>query len=490
MPYSVFGEGKRTVLLMPPWSLASSRIWKMQVPYLAARHRVITVEPRGAGGADTPRRSRDYAEPELAADCLAVLDACGVERCTLVSHSRGAQRTLLLSTEHPDRVDGAVFAALLFPVTRPSTVARLSLTEPFKQLFRLPGAPIPGDVGELVRQFNAPAWRRDYPAFVRWFIARTASAPYSSRVWEEAVEWALEAGPEVLIASWLGPTPPMSRPRQRALAGQMRCPVLVISGTADRITPHADARALAAAARGQLYVIEGGDHAAIVRRPVEVNLALSGFLEGLDASSARHRHQDERRAPEATTGLAPASDGADTVAPPPRRRPGTGPGRVLYVSSPIGLGHVRRDLAIAQQMRELRPGLAIDWLAEDPVTRLLSAAGERILPASGRLSSESRHWTAAASGHRLQALEAFRAMNEINLANYMVFRDATVAERYDLVIADEGWFVDYYLHEDPRQKRFAYAWLADFIGVTAVPEDDETQAVRARAGARGARLGR
>jgi len=43
------------------------------------------------------------------------------------------------------------------------------------------------------------------------------------------------------------------------------------------------------------------------------------------------------------------------------------------------------------------------------------------------------------------------------------------------VIADEGWFVDYYLHEDPRQKRFAYAWLADFIGVTAVPEDDETQ---------------
>jgi hypothetical protein len=55
---------------------------------------------------------------------------------------------------------------------------------------------------------------------------------------------------------------------------------------------------------------------------------------------------------------------------------------VLYLSSPIGLGHARRDLAIADELRKLRPGLQVDWLAQDPVTRLLARRGEQIHPAS------------------------------------------------------------------------------------------------------------
>ena len=41
-----------------------------------------------------------------------------------------------------------------------------------------------------------------------------------------------------------------------------------------------------------------------------------------------------------------------TDASAPRDRPK----RVLYLSSPIGLGHVRRDLAIADELRQQRPG--------------------------------------------------------------------------------------------------------------------------------------
>ncbi len=34
--YEVFGEdGRQTLLLMPPYCIVHSRIWKMQVPYLA-----------------------------------------------------------------------------------------------------------------------------------------------------------------------------------------------------------------------------------------------------------------------------------------------------------------------------------------------------------------------------------------------------------------------------------------------------------------------
>ena len=64
-------------------------------------------------------------------------------------------------------------------------------------------------------------------------------------------------------------------------------------------------------------------------------------------------------------------------------RAGRAAKRALYVSSPIGLGHVRRDLAIADELRKLHPDLEIDWLAQHPVTTVLAEHGERIHPASG-----------------------------------------------------------------------------------------------------------
>ena len=43
--YEVFGTGEPTVLLLPTWSIVHSRIWKMQVAYLARHCRVITFAP-------------------------------------------------------------------------------------------------------------------------------------------------------------------------------------------------------------------------------------------------------------------------------------------------------------------------------------------------------------------------------------------------------------------------------------------------------------
>src|SRR2546421_4441275 len=41
--YEVFGDGHEpTILLLPTWSIIHSLVWKMQVPYLARHHRVIT----------------------------------------------------------------------------------------------------------------------------------------------------------------------------------------------------------------------------------------------------------------------------------------------------------------------------------------------------------------------------------------------------------------------------------------------------------------
>ena len=43
-------------------------------------------------------------------------------------------------------------------------------------------------------------------------------------------------------------------------------------------------------------------------------------------------------------------------------------------------------------------------------------------------------------------------MDEIMIANFMVFHDLVQDERYDLWIGDEAWEVDYFLHENPEEK--------------------------------------
>ncbi len=147
--------------------------------------------------------------------------------------------------------------------------------------------------------------------------------------------------------------------------------------------------------------------------------------------------------------------------------------RALFVSSPIGLGHALRDVAIAKELRNLVPGLQIDWLAQHPVTTVLGAEGERIHPASAHLASESAHIESESAEHDLHCFQAYREMDEILVANFMVFHEVVTETDYDLWIADEGWDVDHFLHEHPELKRANYAWLTDFVGFLPMPDGGE-----------------
>ena len=127
-------------------------------------------------------------------------------------------------------------------------------------------------------------------------------------------------------------------------------------------------------------------------------------------------------------------------------------------------------------MRKLHPDLEIDWLAQHPVTRVLEERGERIHPASADLTSESGHIESESAEHDLHAFQAIRRMDEILLANFMVFHDLAREDDYDLWIGDEAWELDYYLHENPEQKTAAYAWLTDFVGWLPMADGGEREA--------------
>ncbi|MDQ1507929.1 MAG: hypothetical protein QOD57_5656, partial [Actinomycetota bacterium] len=154
-----------------------------------------------------------------------------------------------------------------------------------------------------------------------------------------------------------------------------------------------------------------------------------------------------------------------------RRRP-----RVLYLSSPIGLGHVRRDLAIADALRKERPEVEVEWLTQSPVSDFLEQRGETVHPASAFLASESTHIESESGEHDLHAFQAIRRMDELLVANFLTFADVVDDRYYDLVVGDEAWDVDYFLHENPELKRFAYAWITDFVGWLPMPSGGSAEA--------------
>jgi pimeloyl-ACP methyl ester carboxylesterase len=429
--YEVFGEGDPTVLLLPTWSVVHSRTWKAQVPYLARHMRVLTFDGRGNGRSDRPPQPEAYAVEEFAADALAVLDATATPQAMLLSSSRGALWALHLAAEHPQRVAGSVFVSPTVPLVPRHPRRNVPFDEPLPEY-------------EGWAKYNRHYWLQDYRGFLEFFMSQVFIEPHSTKQIEDAVGWGLETTPETLLATVEGPM--VSKAEVEVLARRVRCPVLVIHGDEDAIVPHAAGAALAQVTGGTLMTFAGSGHCPQGRDPVRFNLLLGDFLKPAPPAVQSWRRAMTRRK------------------------------RALYISSPIGLGHARRDLAIADELRQLRPDLEIDWLAQHPVTAVLQARGERIHPASANLVSESRHIENEAAEHDLHVFQAFRHMDEILLANFMVFHDVVRAEPYDLWIGDEAWELDYYLHENPEEKRAAYVWLTDFVGWLPMPDGGEREA--------------
>ncbi len=435
--WEAFGSGEPTILLLPTWELVHSRAWKAQVPDFSRRHRVVTFDPRGNGRSDRPGTYEAYARHEFANDALAVLDAVGVERAIVVGWCDMGE-SLILAAEHPDRVASLVLVSPPVPLAG-REVAAYSFDDPL-------------DTDEGWAKENRHYWLRDWPGYVEWFMSQVFSEPHSTKQIEDGVTWGLETDAQTILAGFRGwDTKELDAATAVDLCARIHCPTLVIHGTADRLVELERGQALARQLGASFVALEGAGHGPHARDPVWINLALRDFVEA----------------------TMPAQT---TTATRTWTRSLARPRRALYISSPIGLGHAQRDVAIADELRKVHPDLQIDWLAQHPVTAVLEAHGEKIHPMSSELASESAHITAESSEHDLNAFQAIRRMDEILVANFMVFHDVVEAGEYDLVIGDEAWDVDHFLHENPELKRTAFAWMTDFVGWLPMPSGGEREA--------------
>ncbi len=436
--YEIYGDGPQTMVFIPPWAIVHSRIYKAQLPYFSERFRCITWDGRGNGKSDRPAEVAAYSLDNYVADALAVMDATNAGNAILVGLSFGGMIASVLAAHHPERVKAAILVGTVSSIG-PANYPYLANKHFDARQERFDGW----------NKFNRAYWLANYPDFAEHFIRNIQSDPHSTRQIEEGIEWAGDTSGDVLVKTVEARMIPPRFDVSEAMYRRIRCPVLIIHGEDDQIQHCARAKALAEVIGAELVTIPGGGHNPLGRIPAKTNTLMVDFLD--------------RRLGIAAPGKPP-------------KRAASKARRALYLSSPIGLGHGRRDIAITRELRKLHPDLEVDWLAQDPVTRLLETSGERVHPLSARLASETRHIELESGEHDLHCFQALRRMDEVLIANFMIFQDAVEQGGYDLVIADEAWDIDHHWHEHPELKKAALAWFTDFVGYVPMPSGGQHEA--------------
>jgi pimeloyl-ACP methyl ester carboxylesterase/predicted glycosyltransferase len=426
--YEIYGDGAKTMLFVPPWSIVHLRVYKAQLPYFSERFRCIAYDGRGNGKSDRPEDAAAYSLDNYVSDALAVMDATQTDKAIFVGLSSGAMLICILAAYHPARVEAGIFAG-----AAASVGPGYSYMTPQHFLEK-------SERFEGWDKYNREHWLSDYPDFADHFVRNIFSEPHSTKQIEDGIEWANDTNGPVLAktveARLIAPPFDVSE----AMYRKITCPLLMIHGDNDQIQPHARGALVAELTGAEFVTIPGGGHNPLGRFPAKCNVLINDFLDRRLETTEPKRRSDSLKMK-----------------------------RALYLSSPIGLGHGRRDIAITRELRKLHPDLEVAWLAQDPVTRLLEANGENIHPLSARLASESRHIELESGEHDLHAFQAIRRMDEVLIHNFMIFQDAVDGGSYDLVIADEAWDIDHYWHEHPELKKSALAWFTDFVGFLPMP---------------------
>lgn len=159
--YSTFGEGPRTLLLMPGL-LLSQRMQEPLAEALAARgNHVVVMDPLGHGRSDRPRDMWRYSMTTFGGQAIALLDHLGIDEAVIGGTSLGANVTLEVAAAAPRRVRGMLVempvldnALLGAAIGFTPLLVALTFGEPVMKLVQrvarlVPRAPLPL-VGEIV----------------------------------------------------------------------------------------------------------------------------------------------------------------------------------------------------------------------------------------------------------------------------------------------------------------------------------------------------
>lgn len=229
----------------------SRKTWEALRPLLASKARVLVPDLRGCG--DSTRGTREWTLAQAADDLAGIIGELGLERCVLVGHSLGGVIVQELLIRRPSAVVGGVLISTSSRLNEKATERwlRIADTVESKGLSDSPAAQARG-FAETFAESNPEVLARH----------ASISAAIDPKVYAEQARAASAYDYSNDLAS-------------------VRCPVLVLQGLADLLTPPGGSvllhRALPDTA--QLEMIEDAGHNLPIEKPQLVADLIVGFAE-------------------------------------------------------------------------------------------------------------------------------------------------------------------------------------------------------------------
>lgn len=240
------GGDKPAVIFCHGFFLDGS-MFDLQVASLLHQYRCITWDERGFGRSSA---HQSFSYWDSAADALAILDYCSVERAVFVGMSKGGYIAMRAALTSPARV------AALVLIGSESGVFTEEEKAGFADWVRLwQKTPLSAEVRDAVAKMLFGA----SPVSQHWYTK-----------WERSDRLKISYPADALI----------KRDDISNLLSKINCPSLVIHGAADAGVGVEKGRKLAAGLRSQNLVVEipEGPHAVNITHPEIVNEALKEFL--------------------------------------------------------------------------------------------------------------------------------------------------------------------------------------------------------------------
>jgi len=252
--YMVHGEGDPLVLIGGFTMVKES--WGLQVQELARLFKVITFDNRGVG--ETKYPSGPFTIADMAADTAGLIETLGIDSAHIFGVSMGGLIAQVLALDYPHRVRKVALGC--------TTHGGRHAVQPEKEVM------------ELLASASNPEIPPEEALRMRVPII------FSERFIKEEPE-RIEEFLQLSMRYW--PTPEGAAGQIAALSvfnvkkrlGEIRCPVLVITGMEDRMMPPENSRLLAEGIpKARLYMVEGAGHSFFLEKPDEVNRVLVEFF--------------------------------------------------------------------------------------------------------------------------------------------------------------------------------------------------------------------
>jgi 3-oxoadipate enol-lactonase len=251
--YELSGRGDRTLVLVHEMG-GSLESWDDVAPQLAESRRVLRYDTRGAGMSQKARG--ELGIDTMTEDIAALLDHIGIAgKVALAGIAVGGAIALQFAARYPDRTRAVA-------VGSPATgIAPERRTAALERVARIEAAGMAFAVEDSMQNGYPPGLRGDIERFERYRARWLGNDPASY-----ATIWRMLAGLDM----------------QHELT-ELRCPVLVIGGSLDRVRPPALAKATASAIPGARYIEVQTGHYMAVQTPGLIADCINEFLRTVDA---------------------------------------------------------------------------------------------------------------------------------------------------------------------------------------------------------------